>query len=127
MMLSLIVGIRHQVLRSAADDGEKTTDPNKSKTERVEEWRRFSNEKNDSLTSKGLNEKSYEKVLVLISLGAASFDDCGLNIDFVLGLEGPSIHPSVPSVGQSRFSIQRGKSLYFRLTWSRHSHNSHVH
>ncbi|KAL4281396.1 hypothetical protein GQ457_03G020640 [Hibiscus cannabinus] len=34
MMLSLTVGIRHQVLRLAADDGEKTTDPSKSKTER---------------------------------------------------------------------------------------------
>ncbi|KAL4295300.1 hypothetical protein GQ457_12G001970 [Hibiscus cannabinus] len=34
MMLSLTVGIHHQVLRSAADDGEKTTDPSKSKTER---------------------------------------------------------------------------------------------
>ncbi|KAL4303179.1 hypothetical protein GQ457_10G017980 [Hibiscus cannabinus] len=34
MMLSLTVGISHQVLRSATDDGEKTTDPSKSKTER---------------------------------------------------------------------------------------------
>ena len=32
-------------------------------------------------------------VLVSISLGGAPLDDCGLNIDFVLELEGPpSIH-----------------------------------
>lgn len=34
---------------------------------------------------------------------------------------------SVPSVSQSRFAIQRGKSLYFRLGRSRHSRNSPVH
>jgi hypothetical protein len=34
---------------------------------------------------------------------------------------------SVPSVSQSRFAINRGKSLYFRLGRSRHSRNSPVH
>ena len=34
---------------------------------------------------------------------------------------------SVPSVSQSRFAINRGKSLDFRLGRSRHSRNSPVH
>lgn len=90
------------------------------------------------------------KVLVSISLGGALLDDCWLNIDFVLelGSKPPSIESSnslseivpppischascfselVPSVSQSRFTIKRGKSLYFRLGRSRHSRNFLVH
>ncbi len=99
---------------------------------------------------KGLFPNLY-KVLVSISFGGAPLDDCWLNIDFVLELEGPpSIHPSiessnslseiypprischascfsesVPSVSQSRFAIKR--ESYFRLGRSRHSRNSPVH
>lgn len=96
-------------------------------------------------TNKGLFPNLY-KVLVSIPLGGALLDDCWLNISFV---RVPNLHPSsqviryrkffrrlshassfselVPSLSQSRFTIKRGKSLYFRLGRSRHSRNFLVH
>lgn len=40
-------------------------------------------------------------MLVSISLGGAPFDDCGLNIDFVLELEAP--HPSSQVIRYRKF------------------------